>query len=295
MTSADSDALFEDLLSSAARLSFDARDPAIFAGAEHDDRSHGMSPRWSPLYDTAAWRALPPAQQVLLTRAEVAQFLGVAIWLELLLQSALLRRHVNVDPARPDTRFLLHECADENMHSLMFVNAVAGIGARFHRRDFSFTVFGWLFRYVAWREAVYGLVLAGEEIFDVMQRDWMADPEVAAAVRQTSYIHVVEESRHMQFARRNIRDQLAGRSRLRRRVCALIIAIGTHVIGKSLINRRVYEDIGLDWRTVRRAIDGNEHHRMMFRRAAEPLMDFLSREELLDRGSRWIYRKSNLL
>lgn len=293
MTAPHSDALFEDLLSSAARLSFDARDPAIFPPEGGD--AHGMPPEWSPLYGTPTWHTLSEAERVRLTRDEVAQFLGVAIWLELGLQVALLRRRVDADPARPDIRFLLHECADENMHSLMFVNAVTSIGGRFHRRDRAFAVFGWLFRQIAWTEVVYGVVLAGEELFDVMQRDWMAADGVAAAVRRTSYIHVVEESRHMQFARQNVRDRLAGASRLRRRASALLIAIGAHVIARSLINARVYTGLGLDWRTVKQDIDRNEHHRMMFRRAAEPLMDFLNREGLLDRGSRWIYRKSHLL
>ncbi|MET7772731.1 diiron oxygenase [Nocardia sp. NPDC005366] len=295
MSVSDSNALFEDLLSSAARLSFDPRNPAVYERGVEDEWSHGMTPEWSPLYGTAMWDSMSEAERSRLTTSEVAQFLGVAIWLELGLQVALLRRNVSSDPARPDVRFLLNECADENMHSLMFVNAISSIGARFYPRDASFTLFGWLFRSFAWAEVAYGITLAGEEIFDVMQRDWMASENVVAAIRRTSYIHVVEESRHMQFARRNIRDCLAGSSRFRRTISSLFIAIGTHVIAKSLINRRVYEDLGLNWRSVKREIDGNEHHRMMFRKAAEPLIEFLGKEGLLNGGARWIYRKSNLL
>jgi hypothetical protein len=71
--------------------------------------------------------------------------------------------------------------------------------------------------------------------------------------------------------------------------------MGTHLIAKSLINRRMYEDLGMDWKIVGPEIAANEHHRIMFRRAAEPFIEFLSKEGLLNFGARWIYRKSNLL
>ena len=47
--------------------------------------------------------------------------------------------------------------------------------------------------------------------------------------------------------------------------------------------------------TVGAEIDRNEHHRMMFRRATAPLVEFLDREGLLNTVARTVYRKSNLL
>ncbi|MGW0044835.1 AurF N-oxygenase family protein [Rhodococcus sp. NPDC003348] len=295
MSVSDSDVLFQTLTESARRLSFDPRDPLVCDSDPADDRRHGMTPEWSPLFGTPLWAEMSEAERVRLTRAEVGQFLGVAIWLEVGLQVALLRASHSADPSRPDVKFLLNECADENLHSLMFVNVVDAIGSRFHPRDRVLDFFGWVFRHFVWGEVAYGVVLAGEEIFDVMQRDWMTDDDVAAPIRRTSYIHVVEESRHMAFARRQIRDRLVGISRLRRFVSTLALAGGTHLIARTLVNRRVYEDLGLDWKVVKANIDANEHHRMMFRKAAEPFIEFLSREGLLNPGARWIYRKSNLL
>ncbi|WP_330250085.1 diiron oxygenase [Nocardia sp. NBC_00565] len=295
MTSSDSDALFKALLGSATRLSFDPRDPLVYEPGSNDSRLHGMTPEWSPLFGTRTWAGMSEDERIRLTRCEVAQFLGVGIWLEMGLQVALLRKNHSSDPARPDVKFLFNECADENLHSLMLVNAVDSIGSRFYPRDRILSVLGFLFRSFAWEEAAYGIVLAGEEIFDVMQRDWMASENVAEPIRRTSYIHVVEESRHMVFARRKIRDRLAGTSSLRRYFSSLVIAIGTHVIAKSLINRRVYEDLGLDWNAVKLDIDANEHHRMMFRKAAEPFIEFMNKEGLLNSSARWVYRKSNLL
>lgn len=295
MTASESDAIFETLLESAKRLSFDARSRVVYRLEPGDGERHGMTPQWSPLFGTPVWEGMSESDRIRLTRSEVAQFLSVGIWLEMGLQVALLRASHSANPARADVKFLFNECADENMHSLMFVNAVESIGSHFYERDRMLDFFGWVFRHLVWGEVAYGIVLAGEEIFDVMQRDWMTSDDVAAPIRRAAYIHVVEESRHMAYARRKIRDRLIGRSRFRRFVITLTIALGTHLIAKSLIDRRVYEDLGLDWDVVKSNIDGSEHHRMMFRRAAEPFIEFLSKEGLLNFGARWIYRKSNLL
>nr|WP_232542242.1 diiron oxygenase [Nocardia bovistercoris] len=281
-------------MESAGRLSFDPRDLSLDDESDAEHR-YGMSPQWSPLFGTSTWHSMSESDRMRLTRHEVAHFLGIGIWLELGLQVALLRQNHSASPARPDVKFLLNECADENMHSLMFVNAIASLGVDFYSRDRMMTMFGWLFRTFAWEELAYGIILAGEEMFDVMQRDWMTTADVAEAIRKTAYIHVVEESRHMVFARRKLRDRLANASRARRATSMFVIAIGTHLIAKSLINPTVYEDVGLDWDTVKSDIGENEHHRMMFRRAAEPFIEFLSREGLLNRPTRWIYRRSHLL
>lgn len=295
MTASESDALFKTLLESAKRLSFDSRSPLVCQPEPGDDERHGMTPQWSPLFGTPMWDAMSEAERIRLTRSEVAQFLGVGIWLEVGLQVALLRASHSANPARPDVKFLFNECADENLHSLMFANAVESIGSEFYPRDRMLDFFGWVFRHIAWDEVAYGVVLAGEEIFDVMQRDWMTSDDVAAPIRRAAYIHVVEESRHMAYARQKIRDRLTGISRFRRFVSTLIIAVGTHLVAKGLVNRRTYDALGLDWDVVKSNIDGNEHHRIMFRRAAEPFIEFLSKEGLLNFGARWIYRKSNLL
>ncbi|WP_433566223.1 AurF N-oxygenase family protein [Nocardia sp. CA-151230] len=295
MVATEQDQFFDTLIRSAQRLSFDPRCPGLYEPGPDADQRYGMTAQWSPLFDTPIWASMSEQQRILLTRCEVAQFLGIAIWLEVGLQVALLRANHGADPARPDIAFLLNECADENLHSLMFIKGVDSIGAHFYPHDRLQKLLGRLFAMFAWHEVAYGIVLAGEEIFDAMQRDWMTDTTVADAIRRTSYVHVVEESRHMAFARRRIRDQLTTISRPRRFLSTIAIAVGTHIVAKSLINRRVYEELGLRWPEVKSAIDANEHHRMMFRSATASFIEFLHREGLLNRVARRIYRASNLL
>ncbi|MFD3430756.1 AurF N-oxygenase family protein [Nocardia fluminea] len=292
-TPEDSASLYGELFESARRLSFDLRDNEINAEIAVD--RYGMTPEWSPLYGTPTWNRMTDSERMQLTRREVSHFLGVAIWLEVALQIVLLRRNHSADPTRADVKFLFNECADENLHSLMFVGAIEQLGERHSPLDRLLVFVGWLFRTFAWAEIAYGIVLAGEEIFDVMQRDWSIDDRVAVAVRRSSHVHVVEESRHMTFARQKIRDHLRDASRFRRNVSAVLIAVGAHIIAKGLINKGIYRDLGLDWRVAKHEIDRNEHHRMMFRRATAPLVEFLDREGLLNTVARKIYRQSNLL
>ncbi|MFE5474795.1 MULTISPECIES: AurF N-oxygenase family protein [unclassified Nocardia] len=292
-TPEDSTPLYGELFESAKRLSFDLRNDSTDAHIDLD--WYGMTPEWSPLYGTPTWNRMAETERMQLTRREVSHFLGVAIWLEVALQIVLLRRNHSVDPTRADVKFLFNECADENLHSLMFVAAIERLGERHSPLDRLLVVVGWLFRTFAWGEVAYGIVLAGEEIFDVMQRDWSIDDRVAPAVRRSSHVHVVEESRHMSFARQKIRDHLRSVSSVRRNVSAVLIAVGAHVIARGLVNKKVYLDLGLDWRAVKDDIDRNEQHRMMFRRATAPLVEFLAREGLLNTVARTIYRKSNLL
>ncbi|GEM35209.1 membrane protein [Nocardia neocaledoniensis NBRC 108232] len=292
-TPEESTPLYGELIASAKRLSFDLR--GTESDAQVDRASHGMTPEWSPLYGTPTWTRMTEAEQRQLTRREVSHFLGVAIWLEVALQIVLLRRNHSVDPTRADVKFLFNECADESLHSLMFVAAIEQLGERHSPLDRLLVFIGWLFHTFAWGEVAYGIVLAGEEIFDVMQRDWSIDDRVAPAVRRSSHVHVVEESRHMSFARQKIRDQLRHVSAVRRHISAVLIAVGAHIIAKGLINKGIYRGLGLHWPAAKRDIDRNEHHRMMFRRATAPLLEFLDREGLLNTLARTIYRKSNLL
>ena len=53
-------------------------------------------------------------------------------------------------------------------------------------------------------ELVRIAILVAEEILDIFQRDLMKDERVQPLTRATSQIHVVEEARHMRFAREEV-------------------------------------------------------------------------------------------
>ena len=76
-----------------------------------------------------------------------------------------------------------------------------------------------------------------EEILDIFQRDLMKDERVQPLTRATSQIHVVEEARHMRFAREEVSRRAPALSGWQRRkqctMVAAVAAIADKGTGKS--------------------------------------------------------------
>lgn len=287
--------LYSMLLDSAELASSNSEEVAGLNDIPLDPTKYGIAPEWSPLYGTPLWDSLSDEQRIRVTWHEFANTMSLAIWLECSLQRVLLRVHYNQNPGTADFQFMLNECGDECRHSLMFSQAAMRLVGKTYRPPMIARILGRGFSSLSYGETAMGITLAGEELLDAMQREFMVNDEVNTLVRETSRIHVLEESRHMTYARDGVKRSLEGVGRFRRAFGAFAIAVGTHVIGRSLVNPEVYKDAGLDWDEVRQAIDHNPHHRMMMRHGAGPLVEFLHTAKLTNPFSRWIYRKSNLL
>jgi para-aminobenzoate N-oxygenase AurF len=280
------------LLDSSARLS---RDPATEIDWEAPlGDGYGLSPEWSTLYGTAYWDELTEAQRVELTRHEAASVASTGIWFELILQQLILRDVYAVSPASAEFQWALTEIADECRHSIMFARASGRLVDAEYRPPARARELGRMFKTVATGETAYAAILVAEEVLDVMQRDWMRDRRVEPLVRTVNHIHVVEESRHMVFARDETRQRLAGAGRARRWVSALVIAIAADMIVSSMVTRAVYANAGLDADRALREARANEHHRALLRSSCANLMDFLGEVGLLTPAATRVYRRTGL-
>jgi hypothetical protein len=282
------------LLDSAARLAYD---PAVEVDWETplDKDFHGASPEWSTLYGTPYWDELTDAQRKELTRQEAASVASTGIWFEMILQQMVLRDIYAKDPTSAEFQWALTEIAEECRHSIMFARGARKLGAPPYRPHRFALELGRAFKTLAFGEAAYAAILVAEEVLDVMQRDWMRDERVVPFVRTINNIHVVEESRHMKFARDETRKRLAGAGPLRRRIHALVIAIAAHVIVTSMVNRKVYANAGLDERRAVREARANEHHRSMMRSSCSGLMEFLASAGLLTKPALVFYKRAHLI
>ncbi|MEU6986634.1 diiron oxygenase [Streptomyces sp. NPDC046324] len=282
------------LLDSAAKLSYD---PATEVDWDTplDKDFHGASPEWSTLYGTAYWGELTEPQRKELTRQEAASVASTGIWFEMILQQMVLRDMYAKDPTEPRFQWALTEVADECRHSIMFARGAAKLGAPAYRPHRLAVELGRAFKTVAFGEAAYAAILVAEEVLDVMQRDWMRDERVVPFVRTINNIHVVEESRHMKFAREETRRRLRGASRARRQFHALVIAIASYVIVTSMVGRKVYESAGLDVERAVREARANEHHKSLMRSSCAGLMEFLSSAGLLTRPALAFYKRAHLI
>jgi len=282
------------LLESSAALSYDPM-VEVDWDAELDPTHHGLNPEWSTLYGTELWDEMTPEQRVTLTRHEVASIMSTGIWFEMILQQMVLRDQYCGKYAESDFQFALTEIADECRHSIMFARACTkmGIPAYFPRR--SSVELGRAFKSLATAEVAYGGILVAEEVLDVMQRDWMRGESVLPIVRTTSKIHVVEESRHMKFARQEMRERIEGASPRRRQTSALVIAIAAHVIVSNMVNEGVYAAAGLDPERAVAAAAANEHHHTLMRSSCAHLMEFLDELGLLTKPALAFYKRVHMV
>ncbi|MFD4631566.1 diiron oxygenase [Streptomyces sp. NPDC058284] len=282
------------LLDSAAVLAYD---PATEVDWETplDRGYHGASPEWSTLYGTAYWQELTEEQRKELTRQEAASVASTGIWFEMILQQMVLRDVYAKDPTSTEVQWALTEIAEECRHSIMFARGAEKLGAPPYRPRRFATELGRVFKSVAFGEAAYAAILVAEEVLDVMQRDWMRDERVVPFVRTINNIHVVEESRHMKFARDQTRKRLAGAGRVRREINALVIAIASYVIVTSMVNREVYANAGLDGERALAEAKANEHHKSMMRSSCSGLMEFLASCRLLTKPALVFYKRANLI
>jgi hypothetical protein len=282
------------LLDSAATLSYD---PASEVDWETplDKDFHGASPEWSTLYGTSYWNELSEAQRKELTRQEAASVASTGIWFEMILQQLILRDVYAKDPTDETVQWALTEIADECRHSIMFARGAEKLGAPAYRPRRLAIELGRAFKTLAFGEAAYAAILVAEEVLDVMQRDWMRDERVVPFVRTINNIHVVEESRHMKFAREETRRHLAKAGPVRRHVHAFVIAVAAYVIVTSMVNESVYANAGLDPERALTEARANEHHKAMMRSSCAGLMEFLASARLLTKPALVFYQRAHLI
>ncbi|HPU13367.1 MAG TPA: diiron oxygenase [Aeromicrobium sp.] len=292
--SIDTDAELERLLDSASVLSYDP-DNEIDWQAPLDPTKYGLNPQWSTLYGTRLWDEMTEQQRIDLTRHEVGSIMSTGIWFETMLQSMVLRSQYSADYGDPEFRFALVEIADECRHSLMFSKTCTKLGVPHYRPRRLYHELARGFRSTANGEMSYAAILVAEEVLDVMQRDWMRGDDVLEEVRTSSKIHVVEEARHMKFARLQIKEYLDGVSKPRRHAAAFVVSVVAAIIVDSLVNKRVYANVGLNAERAIAEAKANIHHQNLMRMSCVHLMDFLSEVGLLTPTSMRIYRTVHML
>lgn len=284
----------ERLLASAARLSRNAMTEVDW-DAPMDPAHYGCSPEWSTLYGTDYWNELTTEQQVSLTRHEFASIMNIGIWFEMILQEMVIRDQYLGDYHDPEFQFALTEVADECRHSIMFAKASAKMVGKSYRPSTKVGRLGKVFMRTAKDEVAYAGILVAEEILDVFQRGCMRDERVLPFIREINEIHVLEESRHMKFAREEVREAMAGIGTVRRQWSAFYIASAASFIFSSLVRPQAYADAGLDVERARREARDNEHFASMVRTGCAHLMEFLDEVGLLTKPAARVYRKVNML
>jgi len=275
MTALDRDHSAARLLTASARHTLD---PALEVdwAAPVDPRGWAVAPERISLYGTALWDDLDDDARRTLARHEAASLLSVGLWFEVLLMQMLVRHAFDLDLRRPHAQYALTEVGDETRHSVMFARAVDALGCPDYRPHGRLHRVGGWYGHLGAGASMFASVLVAEEATDRLQRESMHDERVLPLMRAVARVHVVEEARHVRFAR----DELARlvptltRAQLEKERW-LTALVGTEVVN-SLWQARIYRSVGLSGRTGRAAALANPHHRATKRYMLEKVLAFLS-------------------
>ena len=290
----DRQALSRRLLGSAAKKSYD---PVVDIdwSAPIPDGLYGLSPEWSTLYATPLWDSLDEDQRVTLTIHEYCSISGVGIWFEGLLMQLMLRDIYGEDPAQHHVQWALTEIADECRHSVMFARTAERFGAPSYQPPASILRLGKAFAATGDGPAAYAAILVAEEILDIFQRDLMKDERVQPLTRATSQIHVVEEARHMRFAREEVARRTPELSTWQLRKHRTLVAAVAAIVADNLVQPQVYASVGLDPQVAKAAARANRHYAGKLRHASTGLVAFLRDAGLVGGPSELLWRRAKLL
>jgi hypothetical protein len=203
---------------------------------------------------------LTAEQKRVLSREEVGSVTNAGIAFEAVLEAGfaleIARGHDMTDPR---ITFLLHEIGEETRHQRLFIRLIEDIQPKaVHPLDkpvFSFIERRGIMQIIQRPALLYTLVLAGEEIPDLLQKRAVDHPDTDPFLRDVNRYHRQEEARHLSYARAVVPDVWAKASRVDRRAVAVV---APKIIGgmfDMLVHPGVYEVIGLPgwdtWKQVR--------------------------------------------
>ncbi|HEY2225923.1 diiron oxygenase [Actinomycetospora sp.] len=282
------------LLRSAAKKSYD---PAVDI-----DWDAPLDPQksWTPehrvsLYGTPLWDALDADQRHELAKHEACSIAGAGVWFETLLMQRLLKDFYDADPATDRAQWALTEVADECRHSQMFTRMTQVAGVPTYGPVPWVRRLSKLYSVVTWGPSAYATILVAEEVLDRLQREQAEDPDVQPLMRQVNKIHVMEEARHVSFARAEVTDGMARLSRPARAYHRLATALVSFLIVRSLIHPEVYSAVGIEPGRGRREALANPHYREMIRWAGEKILGFLDEAGMVKGPGTAVWRRAFLL
>ena len=253
-------------------------------------------PERSTLYGTDLWKRMPEQQRIELTRHEVASIASVGIWFETILTQMLVRSLYDRSMTDAHARFAFTEIADECRHSMMFGRMIETLGCPDYGPGRLAHALGRPFKTFSNPTLTFAGALYAEEILDALQREAMSDERVQPLVRAVSRIHVIEEARHMRYARDETARQVAELGRVERAVSRGMLGFVAVLATARLVHPDVYASVGLDRREAAQAARTNPHWAATRRHAARKAVDFFTDQGLitpLDRRMFW--RSSGLV
>jgi para-aminobenzoate N-oxygenase AurF len=193
---------------------------------------------------------LSPQTKARLSREEVAAMLQMGIRFEAVLNSGFALQIAEAENiSDPRITYMLHEIAEETRHQRAFIRLVEQLAprarnplagglpdavVRFHIR-----------RFIKMPALLMVLVLAGEEIPDLLQRMASEHPDTDPLLAAVNRYHRQEEARHLSFARTTLPELYARTGRLERARIRFLAPIVIQGLFDMFVHPGVYSAVGL--------------------------------------------------
>jgi hypothetical protein len=254
-----------------------------------------VPPERVSLWDTPLWERLDDEQRVRLSEHEAASVLSVGLWFEVILMQMLVRYAYDLDLRRPHAQYALTEVGDETRHSVMFARAVEKLGCPDYRPHHRLHRLGGWYGHIGAGASMFASVLVAEEATDRLQREMVADERVQPLMRAVGRVHVVEEARHVRFARDELARLVPTLSRRAlERERWLTALVSTEVVN-SLWQARLYRAVGFSGREGRQAALANPAHRETKRFMTAKVLEFLRDVGMVGGRSEVVWRRAGVL
>jgi hypothetical protein len=252
-----------------------------------DWRSLTLEQYWLPpeavsLHGLAEFDSLSASARMRLSQYEFLGFTQAGIALERIFLEMTARRLIKAEP-QSEYAYLLHELREEAGHSLMFLKLAAQSGLDVPDWQLALPRFARPLSRLLLNDVTYWfLVFMAEDIPDKLNRfiRRQANSEVSPLVRQMITLHMVDEARHLAYARRQLELAVNGRGRIAIRLPGLLDGLFNRFVHAYFWPRaEFYERAGLgDGRTWRRLALRNPHRREFVLRLIAPTMRLLANQ-----------------
>jgi hypothetical protein len=224
-----------------------------------------------------------------LSREEVAAMLEMGIRFEAVLNSGFaLQIAENRNVRDPRVTYMLHEIAEETRHQRAFIQLVEGLAPTaknpFARGVVDRVIRFNIRRFIKMPAFLMVLVLAGEEIPDLLQKLASEHPHTDPLLAEVNRYHRQEESRHLSFARTTLPELYARAGllqRLRIRYLAPVIIGGLFA---TFVHPGVYSSVGLPGFKTWRAVNRTPERVAVRHRATRNILKALLDAGVLKRG-----------